>query len=919
MDKKTIYSILDSDSPAISDIKNNLSLITGFLKLVKDIDGLTNINQRFFEDSRSLYESVSKERSIQSLEAKLEEFFDAPLKESGKPASLKLRYSPTVAFLGGIREQQTLFVKKTKFGEFYGSLWPWEKTAGYITIHLGYCTKKMSKKDLYLLSNLVRKVLAERVVAEVKAGIGGQLQGISLPSFLQMAEVENKTCTLKVKKDQQIGYLYLFNGALIDANTANKQHREAAYDIISWNNPVIEIKNTVRRKEDFIQQSLMKIMMDSQRKKDERTIELDPDIEQQLEVEPSQPDPVPAKGRKKSSLPKIAAPTAKAESIKDEDKPLPKPTPKGKVPLIKITKPIDLETEKVTEKSQDPEKTNESETEEPTAAVADTPQERPRTKRHEDFLKMQQLKQAESDVQTQKRQRLLKLVALVLVSIVLMVGGIVVGVNIYSSAQISKDYKQVMAQVGKEKKLNQKIFILQQFIDRHSDHEYSQEARDRIKDIQSRIEDRDFNKLLTKIEALPVDQNYEKQAIELYQSYLQKHPSGAYATEIKKKIKQIPKVIDDTDFAAISLISKRDIRKRLSAYQTYLYKHPQGKHRKSVNKLLNDLSEIYFLSMEKEADNCKKQQRWDRCLQLADIFLDNFPNSNRVTKVSTMRAEMQGYKDLSELIVRAENAGTDYAAVKKMYSDYLIQHPDSPVIDAIRSELKSVDQKLAAEKEWQKVYAYALNQEFDIFNRVDRLERYLDKNFRSAHASEASRLLKKLRAESKIAARNRKSAAEKRKRSLALKKQRELQAREAERLRREKANMIASLKKTGDRFKVRQDGTVIDVVTGLTWCLLDSYTEKGRCLNFASAEEYVNELRTGNHTDWRLPTAGELVSLYKTPPYFPPSGAKWYWSSEVYSQAWQRKANVITSTPETNWKKIAVDLEKCGNVRAVRR
>ena len=66
------------------------------------------------------------------------------------------------------------------------------------------------------------------------SGVGGQIQGISLDSFLQMAQMEKTTCTLKVISGSNIGYLYISKGSLFSAETGELTNRDAVYEIIGW-------------------------------------------------------------------------------------------------------------------------------------------------------------------------------------------------------------------------------------------------------------------------------------------------------------------------------------------------------------------------------------------------------------------------------------------------------------------------------------------------------------------------------------------------------------------------------------------------------------------------------------------------------------------------------------------------------------
>lgn len=95
-----------------------------------------------------------------------------------------------------------------------------------------------------------------------------------------------------------------------------------------------------------------------------------------------------------------------------------------------------------------------------------------------------------------------------------------------------------------------------------------------------------------------------------------------------------------------------------------------------------------------------------------------------------------------------------------------------------------------------------------------------------------------------------------------------------------------------------QDGTLTEG-NGLMWTRKDSYADWGRCLNWHESEAYVKQLKTGGHTDWRMPTVIELYSIYddtlknvfawdhdpKNPlhldPLFADGAAYWYWSGEI--------------------------------------
>lgn len=64
-------------------------------------------------------------------------------------------------------------------------------------------------------------------------------------------------------------------------------------------------------------------------------------------------------------------------------------------------------------------------------------------------------------------------------------------------------------------------------------------------------------------------------------------------------------------------------------------------------------------------------------------------------------------------------------------------------------------------------------------------------------------------------------------------------------------------------------------------------------LNFKDAEAYCKAMTTSGHTDWRLPTIQELLSLVDYTRHdpaidvaqFPDTKSNWYWSSSPYASS----------------------------------
>lgn len=87
------------------------------------------------------------------------------------------------------------------------------------------------------------------------------LRGISLESFLQILELERKTCTLKVRSGGKRGLLYLRDGAPLDAVAGAIQGKDAAFAMLSWPDCSIKLIEKCDA-EPKIEESLSSLLME---------------------------------------------------------------------------------------------------------------------------------------------------------------------------------------------------------------------------------------------------------------------------------------------------------------------------------------------------------------------------------------------------------------------------------------------------------------------------------------------------------------------------------------------------------------------------------------------------------------------------------------------------------------------------------
>ncbi|MBW8874884.1 MAG: response regulator [Acidobacteria bacterium] len=115
-------------------------------------------------------------------------------------------------------------------------------------------------------------------VPDLKARIGellaqrvkGRVENITLPSFLQLLELERKTCTLVIRSLGRSGRLFFRGGRLVGAETGDLSGQPAALEIVTWEDADIEISDVCPPVEPEIEAGLSFLLMEGMRLQDER-------------------------------------------------------------------------------------------------------------------------------------------------------------------------------------------------------------------------------------------------------------------------------------------------------------------------------------------------------------------------------------------------------------------------------------------------------------------------------------------------------------------------------------------------------------------------------------------------------------------------------------------------------------------------
>ena len=147
-----------------------------------------------------------------------------------------------------------------------------------VIIITGYSTPDMEKLAHeggavgYIAKPFMLEDLARDIMATLrKESEGGTLHSVSSGIFLQLMEMEQKTCTIRLedKSTGKKGVLFFQDGELLDARVNNLQGKPAAYKIFSWEEVNISIQNICPKMENKIESELQPLILEVARLKDE--------------------------------------------------------------------------------------------------------------------------------------------------------------------------------------------------------------------------------------------------------------------------------------------------------------------------------------------------------------------------------------------------------------------------------------------------------------------------------------------------------------------------------------------------------------------------------------------------------------------------------------------------------------------------
>ena len=443
----------------------------------------------------------------------------------------------------------------------------------------------------------------------------------------------------------------------------------------------------------------------------------------------------------------------------------------------------------------------------------------------------------------EKNRRLLIIAAASVIAILVIIAGFITFSKIHHAKALKSEYQQVVKKVNTQTVPDQKIALLKKYITTHDKTEYRTDAQKRIRQIEAQINLEKLNKILRMADRL-IETNDLDKALVLLKQHLDEAGDADQKKEIKQQITHVSDLVEKRDFEELTAVSlKGEPAQKIEIFQKYLKNHPNGKNKKQVQALINEISNEYFIYVNKMLSFYANQEKWEDCVRLCQSYIDIYDNSHS-DQLKLLLPEYQNNirneKIFNSLVEKTNELGTRYQAAVQIFKEYLAAYPNSSVSEKIKKEIDRLNQKISLQ---------------NIERATNALRQQLDA--------------------------------------------------------------------TRGRFIEKYPEIILDTRTGLMWGMLDSdATNINTCLTYEQGKKYVESLKTGGFTDWRLPSPEELTVLLNTSPAFPVNGEKSYWSSDSYSgysDGWRTEVTTLSSKDSTHWETVRKNAMECGAVRAVRK
>lgn len=202
---------------------------------------------------------------------KYQETFSVSLSEDGEDAVRKMKQKAISLVVTDLKmPRMDGFALLTHIMEHYLDI-PVIMITAYSTPKMEQMAKEGGAVG-YIEKPFMVEDLARKIITTLRnESDGGTLHSVSSGMFLQVIEMEQKTCTIRVanKPADKHGVLFFRDGNLLDARANGTHGVAAAHEILSWDDVTLSIQNECLQKTNKINGDLQAILLEAMRLKDE--------------------------------------------------------------------------------------------------------------------------------------------------------------------------------------------------------------------------------------------------------------------------------------------------------------------------------------------------------------------------------------------------------------------------------------------------------------------------------------------------------------------------------------------------------------------------------------------------------------------------------------------------------------------------
>jgi len=384
---------------------------------------------------------------------------------------------------------------------------------------------------------------------------------------------------------------------------------------------------------------------------------------------------------------------------------------------------------------------------------------------------------------------------------------------------------------------------------------------------------------------------------------------------------------------------------QIRIFENYLSMHDQEDLRQRASKNIESLQKRIvqrdFKIVSQSADKLDADKQYEEIDKLYNQFLSRHADSAWADKIREKKAEIPNLIDERDYQNLLSISSDQPEKIAHAGAAYLRQHPEGTYVAQVRQRIKAVEApyyrnvtkaltQYEKNQDWHQCILLS-NRYIDIYHDSssalelkERRDKYqinlqnqniLTALTAKAGGAEADPVLVRKVFEEFLHESPKSPAAPVIKTELA-KINKQIGYQEADL---ELERLQSLLSKQGGRFTIKKKDTFYDSKTGRTWTLLDSNLLTGQCMTYDEALQNVKAMKLGGYTDWRLPSAKELIGLFSAPTSFEGSSSEWYWSSDSfkrYSGEWIILVDVVSPKPQPSIHKQ--NSNACGWFRAVR-